>query len=437
MSIYNILTELSADNSRLAKEAILKKNKSNETLKAVMLAALNPLINYYIRKIPPYTPVEKGAESLEWALEQLNDLSARKVTGNAGIDHLRNILSSISMEDADVIERIISKDLKCGVQESTANKTWKDLIPSYPCMLATGFDKKLIDKFVFPAGVQTKFDGMRFNAIVKNGAVEFRSRNGKQLNLLGNLEPEFLELASGENFVYDGELLIVNPDGTLCNRQEGNGILSKSLKGTLGKLEAERVIAVLWDCIPHSDFVKGRSDLPYMARFTHVSRKLSFMAQKQDTLTAGVNIRRIRFCNTHVAKDLTEAQELYAQALQAGEEGIILKDLNAPWEDKRVKTMIKFKNELDMDLICKEWVPGTGKYEKLLGALYLESVDGLIQVSVGTGFTDEMRNTIKKKDVIGKIITVKYNAEITDKNGKKSLFLPVFVEIREDKNSAD
>lgn len=432
MSIHKILTALSADNSRLTKEAILKKNQSNETLKAVMLASLNPLINYYIRKIPPYTPVQKGAESLEWALEQLNDLSSRKVTGNAGIDHLRTILSSLNKEDAEVIERIISKDLKCGVQESTANKIWKNLIPSYPVMLATGFDKKLIDKFPFPAGVQTKFDGMRFNAIVKNGAVEFRSRNGKQLHLLGNLEPEFLELASGENFVYDGELLIVNEDGTLCNRQEGNGILSKSLKGTLGKLEAERVIAVLWDCIPHADFVKGRSDLPYMARFTHVSRKLSFMAQKQDTLTAGVNIRRIRFCNTHVAKDLTEAQELYSKALQAGEEGIILKDLNAPWEDKRVKTMIKFKNELDMEAEVIGFEEGTGKYEGMLGALVCKNGD--IEFNVGTGFTDENRKTITK-DVIGSIITVKYNAEITDKNGKKSLFLPVFIEVRLDKNT--
>jgi hypothetical protein len=35
-------------------------------------------------------------------------------------------------------------------------------------------------------------------------------------------------------------------------------------------------------------------------------------------------------------------------------------------------------------------------------------------------------------------VAVKYNAVITDKKtGAKSLFLPVFVEIREDKNVAD
>ena len=103
-----------------------------------------------------------------------------------------------------------------------------------------------------------------------------------------------------------------------------------------------------------------------------------------------------------------------------------------------MKHQIKFKAEHEADLICKEWVPGTGKYEKLLGSLYLESDDGKVKVSVGTGFTDEMRKTIKKKDVLNKIITVKYNALIENNtNDEYSLFLPVFVEIRSDKTKAD
>jgi hypothetical protein len=39
---------------------------------------------------------------------------------------------------------------------------------------------------------------------------------------------------------------------------------------------------------------------------------------------------------------------------------------------------------------------------------------------------------------LGKIVAVKYNALIDDKKtGQKSLFLPVFVEIRDDKGVAD
>jgi hypothetical protein len=58
---------------------------------------------------------------------------------------------------------------------------------------------------------------------------------------------------------------------------------------------------------------------------------------------------------------------------------------------------------------------------------------------VGSGFNDEDRNSIKAADVIGKIVAVKYNARIKNKSegATESLFLPIFLEIREDKTQAD
>jgi len=71
-----------------------------------------------------------------------------------------------------------------------------------------------------------------------------------------------------------------------------------------------------------------------------------------------------------------------------------------------------------------------------LGALVCESSDGVIRVNVGSGYSDEQRDEYTKK-VIGKIVTVKYNARIKDKSGVESLFLPVFIELREDKDKAE
>ena len=66
-----------------------------------------------------------------------------------------------------------------------------------------------------------------------------------------------------------------------------------------------------------------------------------------------------------------------------------------------------------------------------------ESEDGTIRVNVGSGYTDEQRNAYTKT-VIGKVATVKYNARIQDRGGNvESLFLPVFIELREDKDIAD
>ena len=68
-----------------------------------------------------------------------------------------------------------------------------------------------------------------------------------------------------------------------------------------------------------------------------------------------------------------------------------------------------------------------------------ESADGMVKVNVGSGFNDEDRNSIKAADVVGKIVAIKYNARITNKSSSTtaSLFLPIFLEIREDKTQAD
>jgi hypothetical protein len=123
--------------------------------------------------------------------------------------------------------------------------------------------------------------------------------------------------------------------------------------------------------------------------------------------------------------------------LAEGEEGLVLKDPRGPWEDKRVKHQVKMKAELEADLRVTGVVPGTGKYKGKIGSLMVESVDGGVKSAVGTGLDDEERSC-DPSIFIGQIVSVKYNALIEDKKtGQKSLFLPVFVEIRDDKKEAD
>ena len=71
--IYTVIEQLASDNSRLAKEAILKKNANNELLKQVFKLALNPFVQFYIRKIPSYdTAVDINRKSLDDALTSLS-----------------------------------------------------------------------------------------------------------------------------------------------------------------------------------------------------------------------------------------------------------------------------------------------------------------------------------------------------------------------------
>lgn len=422
----NAFFESLADNaSRNFKIEQLQTHSDNVTLREVVRLALDPFTQFYQRKIPEYTFVGEDSEhqtSLEMAIENLKYLSSREVTGNAAIAHLRAILSGLPADDAKVIERIIQKDLKCGVQVSTANAVWTGLVHEYPVMLCSPFEEKLVNKIKFPAYVQLKMDGMRFNAIVKDGKCEFRSRNGKEIQLLGNLEQEFITLADGKNVVFDGELL-VNDKGVVLDRQTGNGILNKANKGTISDLDARKVHATIWDIIPYDEFTAGKGKYDYHTRFSDLE-SLSLP-------------KKIHLVESTVVSDLEHAQTIFEKYLAEGQEGIILKDMNGIWEDKRSKGQIKFKGELECDLRIVGVQMGTGKYDGMLGAILCESADGVIKVSVGSGFSDEQRKELIKQKLLDKIAAIKYNMRIKNKLGEESLFLPIVLEIRDDKEVAD
>ena len=268
-------------------------------------------------------------------------------------------------------------------------------------------------------------DGMRFNAIVQDGKVEYRSRNGKEIQLLGNLDMEFIALAGDVDCVFDGELLVASDQGIL-DRQTGNGILNKANKGTISASEASMVRATVWDVIPYIYFVDGECPVEYGKRF----ESLNVLVDKHKP-------EKISVVQSWEVENYDTAKALFEEFLQRGEEGIILKDKRGIWEDKRAKHQIKFKGELECDLKIVAVEEGTGKYAGMLGAIICESADGVVRVNVGSGFTDEHRKQLWKEKLIDKIVAVKYNARIKNKAGEESLFLPIFVEIRDDKDIAD
>ena len=434
MTVFEILDSLASDNSRLAKEAILKANKNNKELQRAFKLALDPLISYYIRKIPSYKAT--GNKQLSWAMDQLeNEFATRNVTGNAAIELLTNVLESLNEADASVIQRIIGKDLRCGVSEATANKIWTGLVSSYPVMLASGFDQKLVDKITFPAYCQLKLDGMRFNAIVKNNTVEYRSRNGKELTIPNkNFDETFIRLANlyGGNVIFDGELLVADSSGKPLERKTGNGILSKGVKGTMSDKEALMVRATLWDYIPFEDFTKGKFEEVYSTRLSKLIDLLSKLEENYSQLKHYVEI-----VYTKEVKNQVQATALFEKFLAEGQEGTILKSKTGIWEDKRSKNQIKFKGELECDLRIVGWEEGTGRNKGRLGALVCESEDGKIRVNVGSGYKDDERSSFGTS-MIGQIATVKYNARIKDRGSDvESLFLPTFIELRLDKDIAD
>ena len=415
-----ILHQLEAASGRLEKEAILKAHATDQTFKEVCRLTLDPLTNFYIKKLPAAGPKPTGdIWSLDKALKSIEGwLATRKMRGKSATTHLERLFACVSDDDQEVLRRVLGRNLKCGVSEATVEKIWPDLKLSYPCMLVSPLTEKT--KVKFPCIVQTKMDGMRFNAHVTNGDVVFRSRAGKDLAFEGlPIEADFQKLPEG---VYDGELLVANSD-----RKTGNGILTKFQKGTGTVVVGRDIHAKVWDVIPVTDFAKGSCSIGYFERFQILSGTLK--AARPGTIILVQTWLEV--------SDMEEAQTIYKEQLAHGEEGVILKDPKGPWEDKRVKHQVKMKAELEADLRVTGFLPGAGKFEGKIGSLLVESADGKVKTAVGTGLNDEERSW-DPKEFIGKIVAVKYNALIDDKKtGQKSLFLPVFVEIRDDKTVAD
>lgn len=429
LNIDAFLNDLADNPSRNYKIDKLCEHIDNYNLRQVVRLALDPFTQFYIRKIPKYTPnVNDLGDNLDWALDQLIAmLSLRQVTGNDAIEHLKYVLENVTAENAKVVERVIQKDLRCGVSVSTANAVWGGLVVDYPVMLCSQYEDKLVNAIDYPAYVQLKMDGMRFNAIVREGKVEFRSRNGKELHLLGNLEKEFADLAKDIDYVFDGELIVCE-NGHIADRQTGNGILNKANKGTIKAEEATLVHAIIWDLIPFAFFQDGYCPTPYGGRF-HQLNKMDIP-------------NKIKVVQNHVVYSLDEAKVLFDEYLAAGQEGTILKTLDGVWENKRAKHQIKFKGEQECDLEVVGYEEGTGKYVGMLGALLLTSKQSdakCLTVAVGSGFNDSDRTRLwaDRDTLTGKIVSVKYNQRTTNKQEEDSLFLPIFVELRSDKSEAD
>lgn len=414
MNILSILNELSATSSKLEKEAILEREKNNKLLKNVFLATYNPFINYWIKQIPTYE-LSENLYDLDFALNELKKLSNRVYTGNAAINFLSNILGNCTKDDAVVIERIIQRDLRVGCSDTTANKVWIGLIPTFDVMLS----HKDISGIKYPCYGQIKSDGARCHIYNTGTGAVATSRNGKTIELHGSFDESLMKLTK-EGATLDGELLCFK-DGKVLDRKTGNGIINKAIKGTISVEESLLIRFACWDKV---DFT---STIPYKERIQSLVSTFDKIKQP-----------KIFLLETKTINSEKEANDFYLECVEAGEEGAMMKNMDAVWVPKRTKNLGKMKAEESADLVVVGLEEGTGRNKGKLGAFVCQTSDALLQVKVGTGFSDEQRELFYDSSYVGVIVSVLYNQKITSK-GKEtaSLFLPRFDCLRVDKNVAN
>ncbi len=105
-------------------------------------------------------------------------------------------------------------------------------------------------------------------------------------------------------------------------------------------------------------------------------------------------------------------------------EGVVVRDPNAPYINKRTAKVLKVKTFLDSECIVTGYTKGQGKYEGMVGALVCE-LPNETEFKIGSGLSDNERTNPPK---IGTIVTFKY--QNMTKYGKPRF--PVYLRVRED-----
>jgi len=462
-SVLKKLNHIKATPGSNDKIELLKVYLENVWFRKTVKYALNENKHFNIKKLPPsdttitsvFSPKERKKEIFKFLLKISKKLGATDFEKQ----DLANLCQSIYSRE--VVGKILTKSLRSGFSAKLINKARSGTIKRTPYQRCS--TNKKLHKITYPAIAQIKMNGMFCNAILENGKVKFLSRTGSKFKFATRSLKKTINRVfplGSTPVVLMGEFLIYKDKSMteVMDRQTGNGIINKALKGTISKEESNRVFLVVWDMVPLKDWKEEVSKIIYMDRFHSVLHHLT----KRNVCYTSHRALRVEPVSFRFVETEKEALGWAEGLINSGEEGIVIKNFKAKWKNNTSGDQIKIKSEKVCELQIISWQYGAkdGKFEKCLGAFRCASGDrgiivdisgGLSQRFKGIGSFDEKGNAIidKKRimefdSYIGKIVGVTFESVIDSKREEnpKSLYLPRFEYpddncIRTDKDSPD
>ena len=389
--------------------------------------ALDSMITFGLKQIPEKKDADGAGLPWDSFTLAITGLISRQVTGNTARDMVAEMMKSATKAEwNDWYRRILIKDLRCGVSEKTINNVVGEnyaryLVPVFTVQLAhdsANHESKVSGRKL----IEVKLDGVRVITIVyPDGRVDQFSRNGKELVNFEHIKQQLSQNAQTftEPMVLDGEVM--------------SSSFQDLMKQVHRKSDVKANDAVLWlfDALPLKDFEQGVCKITQKDRSDWLNTWYNSNLAKSMANVA---------CLDHAVVDLDteEGQKLYSMynksAIENGFEGIMIKDLDAPYECKRSHAWLKQKPFIEVSLEVRDVEEGTGRNLGRLGALVAAGIDDgrSIQVNVGSGFSDSARTEfwLARDSVIGKIIEVRADAVTQNQDGSYSLRFPRFLRFR-------
>lgn len=437
MTLYEIIKSIKEAKGSLNKQSIMDSHKENPLLKSYMRAVYDPAISYYQKKLSKDVDSWTGTKEFDQRDIDfmIDEIAARKVTGLAAFASLGGHSSALNKEGRELIKFILDRSIGASVGDTMTLKTWPGLFFTVPYQRCSLMDAKAKERFakLKKFYVQTKADGS-FAYLVKrlDGSVDVITRQGS------TYPQEFaMRLCKDvpEGFVIVGELEVFERQqvegwgeaGYLLDRKTGNGILNSALKD--GDVDDKYVVkCVAWDMLTQEEFEAGKSSRPYSQRLD------DFKISGYTSLTGNISL-----IPTWEVTSLEEAYKIYTEHTSRGLEGVIASDPDDLWKDGTSKGKIKLKLKFEAEYRCRGVIEGEGKAKGMVGAIQIETEDGLLECNCGTGFSDRQRQEFFDNPslIVGEVVMLSANDIIQSRDTRKkpALSLPVFEEVRYDKKS--
>jgi DNA ligase-1 len=425
----DIIAKLEADNSRLAKEAILAEAMEeglDEFFEGVRMA-LDKLYTFGVKEVPVRENLNEVGQGLTWENFKVlaESLYKRELTGHAARDAIELAMGVATEEQWNgFYRRILIKDLRCGVSEKTVNKVAKKFpqykVPVFECCLAhdsANHEKKLEGVKL----LEPKLDGVRCLTVIdyEQRTVVQYTRNGKVL----------------ENFTHITDALLANIDHFERSYVLDGEVISNSFQDLMKQVHRKDNVEtgdaklMAFDIIPLVEFKAGISTMKQRARSAFLK---DFEAIFTDMGCIEIVPQTEVDLDTLVGE--IEFKDYNKEMVEAGYEGIMIKDPNAKYECKRTTSWLKMKPFIEVSLEVVDVEEGTGRNQGRLGAIICEGVDDSkhIKVNVGSGFTDDNRSEFwtARESLNGQVVEVRADAITQNQDGTYSLRFPRFLRFR-------
>lgn len=339
----------------------------------------------------------------EWQISVSNNIIKREYGLQNGKKQVNNEVIKVGKNIGRSNETTPEQQAKCEAEAEWNKKLAKDYFldveharvqqhrlakeGGYLPMLAQEYKKHAGKYLKFPCYVQPKLDGIRCIATKYDGQVDLWFRSGKAIRTLPHINEQLVEI------MHDGEIF----DGELYTHGEDFNDITGAIRS--GK------------CLD-DNIVKNIQYWIYDAPIIYIyDEKTPFTTRFKELLTRyfSYNLNNIQFTDTLIVNNHDEAMEFYGKFIYQGFEGIMFRNFNMPYEQRRSYNLLKYKEFIEDEFPIVDYVEGNGNLVGHVGSFVCSTKSGALFNAKLKGSTKYLKELFENPEQFkGKSLTVKY-----------------------------